>query len=129
MRYTDSPRAAGRSSPGGGERDPGPDRGDHREPVLRDQQSVDEPDGVVPDPRDPDEALEVLVERALSETGRGLGEDNLQIAGDAREALVTRSGGDARGLLNALEVSAHLAKGRGSGVIEVGDVSKRWVGG
>ena len=72
----------------------------------------------------PDEALEVLVDRALSETGRGLGEHNLQIAGDAREALVKRSGGDARGLLNALEVSAHLARGRGSGVVEVDDVSE-----
>ena len=72
----------------------------------------------------PDEALEVLVDRALSETGRGLGEHNLQIAGDAREALVKRSGGDARGLLNALEVSAHLATGRGSGVVEVDDVSE-----
>ena len=72
----------------------------------------------------PDEALEVLVDRALSERGRGLGEHNLQIAGDAREALVKRSGGDARGLLNALEVSAHLAGGRGSGVVEVDDVSE-----
>ena len=72
----------------------------------------------------PEEALEVLVDRALSETGRGLGEHNLQIAGDAREALVKRSGGDARGLLNALEVSAHLATGRGSGVVEVDDVSE-----
>lgn len=72
----------------------------------------------------PDEALEVLVGRALSERRRGLGEDDLEIAGDAREALVTRSGGDARGLLNALEVSARLAKGRGSGVIEIDDVSE-----
>ena len=72
----------------------------------------------------PDEALEVLVDRALSERGRGLGEHSLRIAGDAREALVKRSGGDARGLLNALEVSAHLASGRGSGVVEVDDVSE-----
>ena len=72
----------------------------------------------------PDEALEVLVGRALSDKRRGLGSDDLQIAGDAREALVTRSGGDARGLLNALEVAAHLAKGRGSGVIETDDVSE-----
>ncbi len=71
-----------------------------------------------------EEALEILVDRALSEERRGLGKDRLQIASDAREALVQRSGGDARGLLNALEVAAYLARGRGSETIETGDVSE-----
>ncbi len=71
-----------------------------------------------------EEALEVLVERALSDKRRGLGKENLRIATDAREALVARSGGDARGLLNALEVAAFLARGRGSGAIETDDVSE-----
>ena len=72
----------------------------------------------------PDDGLALLVDRALSDGERGLGRDGLGIADAARGALVSRSGGDARGLLNALEVAAHLAMERGSESIETGDVSE-----
>ena len=71
-----------------------------------------------------EEALAILVDRALSDEGRGLGREELRISDAAREALAGRSGGDARGLLNALEVAAYLAKGRGSESIEIADVSE-----
>ena len=72
----------------------------------------------------PEEALAVLVERALSDPKRGLGRENLKITDAALSALVSRSGGDARGLLNALEVAARLARGKGADRIETDDVSK-----
>lgn len=72
----------------------------------------------------PEESLTVLVNRALQDKERGLGRQNLSMADSARQALVTRSGGDARGLLNVLEVAAHLAMGRGSDCIEIEDVSE-----
>ncbi len=72
----------------------------------------------------PGQALTALVEEALSDQKRGLGRDRLRMAEPAVEALVARSGGDARGLLNVLEVAAHLAKGRGSVCIETDDISE-----
>ena len=71
----------------------------------------------------PDDALALLVERALSDRQRGLGNQNLKIADPALAALVSRSGGDARGLLNILEVAAGLATGRGSDSIGTEDVA------
>ena len=72
----------------------------------------------------PDRDLTVLANKALSDRERGLGKDRLRMAAPAAEALVARSGGDARGLLNVLEVAARLAKGRGSTSIETGDISE-----
>ena len=71
-----------------------------------------------------DSALETLVQRALSDTERGLGADGLQMDADARQALAARTGGDARHALTALEVAASLAIGRGSDRIAIGDVSE-----
>ncbi len=71
----------------------------------------------------PDDALALLVERALSDRQRGLGRKNLKIADSALAALVSRSGGDARGLLNILEVAAGLAASRGSDSIGTEDVA------
>ncbi len=68
------------------------------------------------------EALAILIESALADEKRGL--PGMAIAGDALEALSMRTGGDARHALNALEVSAALAEGRGSTVIELEDVSE-----
>ncbi len=68
------------------------------------------------------EALAILIESALADEERGL--PGMAIAGDALEALSMRTGGDARHALNALEVSAALAEGRGSTVIELEDVSE-----
>ncbi len=70
------------------------------------------------------EALEVLIERALSDPDRGLGSDGLTIDADAREGLATRAGGDARHTLTALEVAATLALGRQSQVIAMEDVAE-----
>ncbi len=72
----------------------------------------------------PDDALAVLAKRALSDRERGLGTQDLTIGKSALAALVSRAGGDARRLLNVLEVAAGLARGRGSGAIDAEDVSK-----
>ena len=52
-----------------------------------------------------------LLDRALTDTERGLGERGLTLAPDARDYLVGVSGGDARGTLNALELAADLSPG------------------
>ncbi len=51
-----------------------------------------------------------LIDSALVDSQRGLGEQNLQIDDDARLALGERCGGDARLALNALEMAAYLAR-------------------
>lgn len=63
--------------------------------------------------------LDVLLERALQ---REL--FHKEIDSDARQALLERSGGDARGMLNALEVADLLADGV-IGVREVGEALQR----
>lgn len=71
-----------------------------------------------------DAAIAELVDRALSDTERGLGADGLTIGEEARNALATRAGGDARHALTALEVAASLTLGRGAGEIDVDDVGE-----
>lgn len=68
--------------------------------------------------------LERLVERALTDRERGLGDRGLGIDPAALQALVTRTGGDARHVLNALEVAAVLAGGRGGDTISLEDVEE-----
>ena len=53
-----------------------------------------------------DEALDALLDRALADTKRGLGERNLTLADDARNALIGLSGGDGRRLLTYLELAS-----------------------
>ncbi|MBI5134950.1 replication-associated recombination protein A [Candidatus Uhrbacteria bacterium] len=55
------------------------------------------------------EDLEILLERSLSDPDRGIA--GVTMASEARLALIRASGGDARTLLNALELSATLARG------------------
>ncbi len=50
-------------------------------------------------------ALEMLMDRALSDKERGLGEKNARLADDARLHLATVADGDARRCLNALELA------------------------
>lgn len=69
------------------------------------------------------DAVTEMVERALADE-RGLADLSLRIDGEALEALVERSGGDARHTLNALEVAATLANERSSDMIEMDDVSE-----
>jgi putative ATPase len=61
-----------------------------------------------------DDQIGVIVDRALSDTERGLGELNVLLAADARGYLINMSNGDARTALNALEAAA-LAKPPGVG--------------
>jgi len=58
-----------------------------------------------------EEDVGALLDRALANTERGLGERRLTLENEARTFLASASGGDARGALNALEVAADLAEG------------------
>jgi len=57
-----------------------------------------------------------LIDRALSDSERGLGAFNLTIDDQARTALAARCGGDARLALNALEIAAFLARSTDSDI-------------
>ena len=59
------------------------------------------------EPLEPDE-LRTLLQRALTDTDRGLGAEHLEVDDDARDHLVDRAEGDARHLLTSLEVAAGL---------------------
>ena len=58
--------------------------------------------------------LSRLLDRALSDATRGLGELHLSIDADARELLLSAADGDARRLLNLLETAADLAAVHGA---------------
>jgi putative ATPase len=58
-----------------------------------------------------------LLQRALSDSERGLGALNLGIEETALEAVASYSSGDARNALNALEVASKLAVSRGEKLI------------
>lgn len=53
-----------------------------------------------------DEEIGVLIDRALTDRERGLGDLKIMLARDARDYLVNMANGDARTALNALEVAA-----------------------
>lgn len=65
------------------------------------------------------EALSELIDRALSDTEKGLGDRALGIEEAARNALIDLSGGDARRLLTYLELAADFT---GANEITVNDV-------
>ena len=54
------------------------------------------------------EALEAIILNALNDTERGLGKTGLKITPDAVSCLVRMADGDARNVLNSLEVAASL---------------------
>jgi putative ATPase len=54
-------------------------------------------------------ALEAILNRALTDTERGLGRLELSIETEAADYLIQRSDGDGRTLLNNLEIAAELA--------------------
>jgi putative ATPase len=54
-----------------------------------------------------------LLERALADSERGLGKAGLEADGEALTTIASYSSGDARNALNALDVAASLAEGRG----------------
>ncbi|MDX1447895.1 MAG: replication-associated recombination protein A [Acidimicrobiia bacterium] len=70
------------------------------------------------------DALERLLQRALSDSERGLGTMELGIDPEACRALAARAGGDARHALTVLEVAASLAGGRGAAEISTDDVAE-----
>jgi putative ATPase len=56
-----------------------------------------------------EEDLEILIRRALSESGRGLGDVDLDVEEDAIAHIARGANGDARAALNALEAAASMA--------------------
>ena len=60
------------------------------------------------DPLEPDD-IRTLLERALTDSERGLGDANLSVESDALDHLIDRSEGDARHALTSLEVAGALA--------------------
>ena len=71
-----------------------------------------------------DEEIEGLVNRAVADPQRGLGDLQVQLAPDALRALVAMANGDARTALNALElaVAATQPDGRGRRVVSLAAV-------
>jgi putative ATPase len=73
------------------------------------------------------EQLEILIDRALADSERGLGKYNVKMDADARRHLAKLSDGDARKCLNALEVGVlttppvAAAAGRGHSKKQAGD--------
>ena len=65
-----------------------------------------------------------LLDLALSDRDRGMGSLGLSLPGPAAEELATRTGGDARQALNALEVAALLAETDQRNEITDSDVSE-----
>lgn len=68
--------------------------------------------------------LEALLDRAMSDEERGLGDRSLALSPDGRKALAERSGGDARLALNTLDMAATLAEGRSAEMIDVDDIEE-----
>ena len=60
-------------------------------------------------------ALRAIAARALADRERGLGRRSLEVEDAALDRLVAQAGGDARRMLNALEVAADLAEGARTG--------------
>jgi len=56
------------------------------------------------------EQLEIILDRALKDKNNGLGRLKKKIDNDAKELLIRFSGGDARIMLNALEIAANSYK-------------------
>jgi putative ATPase len=64
-------------------------------------------------------ALNVILDRALSDEIRGYGKRSIHLIDEAREHLVNLSNGDARSLLNALELAVESTQPDEDGVIQI----------
>ena len=71
---------------------------------------------LVLEPLSPD-ALGCVLDRALTDTEPGLGGEELSVTDEGREALISLAMGDARTLLNFLELAVLLAGSRGEKVV------------
>ena len=65
------------------------------------------------------EDLQQLLQRALADKERGYGDRTIAISSDAANHLVDVAGGDARSLLNALELAVESSEPDGHGVIQI----------
>ncbi|MDD9862670.1 MAG: AAA family ATPase, partial [Cyanobacteria bacterium MAG STY2_bin_7] len=65
------------------------------------------------------EDLQRLLQRALADDERGYGNRAIAISSDAANHLVDVAGGDARSLLNALELAVESSEPDGDGVIQI----------
>lgn len=70
------------------------------------------------------EDLAIVIERALSDSGRGLGDRGLSIDDSGRSALLDGAAGDGRAALTALEIAADVAEGADRTAITGGDVAQ-----
>ncbi|RMH21521.1 MAG: replication-associated recombination protein A [Acidobacteria bacterium] len=68
--------------------------------------------------------LALILDRALADRQRGLGELGLELAGDARDQIVQLASGDARRALNLLELAAGEA-GAGGGTLITAELVTR----
>lgn len=59
-----------------------------------------------------DKDLSQLIKRALTDRKSGLGQEKKKIGKEAEDVLIQLSGGDARILLNALEIASQMTKGK-----------------
>ena len=64
-------------------------------------------------------ALHQVLDRALSDCTHGYGERSIQLDAEARAHLVEVAGGDARSLLNALELAVETTDANASGAIQI----------
>ena len=71
-----------------------------------------------------EEDVRALIDRALTDTERGLGDLGLSVDEEAAGHLVEVAGGDARIALTGLEAAAHAVKARGAEVIGLVDVEE-----
>lgn len=66
-----------------------------------------------------EDSLNRIVDRALTDSERGYGDRKVVLDDDARRLLIDRSGGDARNLLNGLELAVESTDEDPDGVIRV----------
>jgi putative ATPase len=64
----------------------------------------------------PQKALSAIMESALNDKDKGLGKYNVRMSEEAKKHLIANSGGDARKLLNALEIGVLSTKVNKDGV-------------
>ncbi len=69
-----------------------------------------------------EDALSAVLDRSLVDEQRGVGGSGLEVPGPVRDALVRGADGDARRLLNALEIAVELARGEGALVLTLDHV-------
>jgi putative ATPase len=66
-----------------------------------------------------DSEINLIIERALKDTEHGYGERNIRLEPDARQHLIRVSGGDARNILNALELAVESTPPDEEGAIHI----------